>query len=144
MNIKKLLCLTLVACTILALCSCTEKVQKDTESSEDIPEVTETTAITTTSADKETTGEVPLVSYLEGNWVNENGVREPIDDKTVNGSPYTVKSIDKDANGNITATLLVDNSDVVYTVYRYKVGYAEYSYMEVLFTAKNITFKYSK
>jgi len=33
---------------------------------------------------------------------------------------------------------------VIYTVYRYKVGYAEYSYMEAVFTAKDIVFKFSK
>ena len=135
MIVKRLLCTAFLLCALINFCSCGLLVPVETEWYEELPPAT---------LPPETTAADPLVSYLAGEWVNDRGVKEPIDDKTVNGSPYTVKSISKDERGNITATLLVDNSDVVYTVYRYKVGYAEYCYMEALFTAKGITFKYSK
>ncbi len=135
MTKKKLLCALCTLCALLSLCSCSLFVPMETEWYEDLPPAT---------LPPDTSSDDPLISYLEGDWVNDRGVREPIDSKTVNGSPYTVKSIKKESNGNITATLIVDNSDVVYTVYRYKTGYAEYCYMEVLFTAKDIVFKYSK
>jgi len=83
-------------------------------------------------------------SHLYGDWVCTNGEHEPINESTINGTPYTVKDIKKDSYGNLTYTVTVNGSDVIYTVYRYKVGYAEYSYMEAVFTAKDIVFKFSK
>ncbi len=99
--------------------------------------------VSTTQA-PDTEADILPVEHLYGEWKTESGEREPIDKNTVNGSPYTVKSVSEDEYGNITATLTVDGSDVVYTVYRYKVGYSEYSYMEARFTAKDITFVFTK
>ena len=130
---KKILSLFALLTLLLALSSCL--VPMDTEPSDGFPSVT---------FPPDTSEDVPPITYLYGNWRTDAGVYEPIDERTVNGSPYTVKEIRRESNGDITATLVVDNSDVVYTVYRYKTGYAEYSYMEALFTAKNITFKFSK
>ena len=130
---KKILSLFALLTLLLALSSCL--VPMDTEQSDGFPSAT---------FPPDTSEDVPPITYLYGNWRTDAGVSEPIDERTVNGSPYTVKEIRRESNGDITATLVVDNSDVVYTVYRYKTGYAEYSYMEALFTAKNITFKFSK
>ena len=130
---KKILSLFALLTLLLALSSCL--VPMDTEPSDGFPSVT---------FPPDTSEDVPPITYLYGNWRTDAGVYEPIDERTVNGSPYTVKEIRRESNGDITATLVVDNSDVIYTVYRYKTGYAEYSYMEALFTAKNITFKFSK
>ena len=130
---KKILSLFALLTLLLALSSCL--VPMDTEPSDGFPSVT---------FPPDTSEDAPPITYLYGNWRTDEGVSEPIDERTVNGSPYTVKEIRRESNGDITATLVVDNSDVVYTVYRYKTGYAEYSYMEALFTAKNITFKFSK
>ncbi len=135
---KKLAAILIMSILILpVLCSCTAQKDTDTQWWED------TSALT--SAGSEDTAEPPsLISHLFGEWKNQHGIVEPIDEKTVAGSPYTVKSIKEDERANITATLTVDGSDVVYTVYRYKVGYAEYSYMEARFTAKDILFTYTK
>ena len=130
---RKLLSLLTGALLLLTLCSCL--VPMETDPTEDRPAAT---------LPPDTSEQLPPITYLYGNWRTAEGAYEPIDESTVNGSPYTVKEIKRESNGNIIATLTVDKSDVVYTVYRYKTGYAEYSYMEALFTAKGITFKFTK
>ena len=130
---KKILLILASMMLLLSLCSCI--VPLDTDAPDGTPSVT---------FPPDTSEDVPPITFLYGNWRTEAGVYEPIDETTVNGSPYTVKDIKRESNGDIVATLVVNNSDVVYTVYRYKTGYAEYSYMEALFTAKDITFKFSK
>ncbi len=82
--------------------------------------------------------------YLYGGWIAQNGETEPIDEHTVNGTPYTIKDIVKDERGDLTFTLSVGNSNVTYKVYRYKVGYAEYSYMEAILDSKDAVFKFHK
>ncbi|MEE1358052.1 MAG: hypothetical protein UHG68_10880 [Clostridia bacterium] len=133
---KIALLLTLALLSLSLLCSCTEhNNEKNTE---------DQNGSVSQDQNGSTEQETPITEYLYGNWINEHGESEPIDKETVNGSPYTVKSIAKDEYGNIKAVLTVDGSEVTYIVYRYYVGYAEYSYMEALFSAKDITFKYSK
>ncbi len=126
---KKLLSLLAALTLLLTLTSCL------------VPMETEPPSVT---FPPDTSESIPPINFLYGNWKTLSGASEPIDENTVNGSPYTVKEIKRENNGNITATLVVDKSDVVYTVYRYKTGYAEYSYMEALFTAKDTTIIFSK
>ena len=120
---------------MLCLCACSMGDSKETEWWEN-----------TGSADTSSEADAPqpLISHLWGEWKNEQGEREPIDEHTVGGSAYTTKSVTEDEYGNITAILTVNDSDVTYKIYRYKVGYAEYSYMEALVGAKGITIVYTK
>ncbi len=94
--------------------------------------------------DKVTGIEPELVSYLFGDWVSSYGDTEKIDENTINGSPYTLKAIREDSSYNITAIVEVNGSEVTYKIYRYYVGYAEYSYMEAVVETKDVVFKFSK
>lgn len=133
---KKILCLILLAIIVaVTLASCSDDSPISTD--------THTPNNTNVSETKDETFE-DFKSHLYGNWICTNGESEPIDESTINGTPYTVKEIKKDSYGNLTYTVTVNGSDVIYTVYRYKVGFAEYSYMEAVFTAKDIVFKFSK
>lgn len=132
---KKVLLFLFLTIAVLGLASCS--VQEPTDTGSDIitnAEVSDT---------KDETFE-DFKSHLYGDWVCTNGESEPIDKDTINGTPYTVKDIKKDSYGNLTYAVTVNGSEVIYTVYRYKVGFAEYSYMEAVFTAKDIVFKFSK
>lgn len=135
LKMKRFFSIISILSLILCLCACSAGEGKDTEWWEN-----------TGSADSSSETDAPSspISHLYGEWKNEQGDREPIDEHTVGGSAYTVKSVVEDEYGNITATLTVNSSEVVYKVYRYKVGYAEYSYMEALVGAKGITIVYTK
>ncbi len=132
---KKYIALVLLSLCLIFIYSC-----KNT-----VPDVT-APADTSPDATGESAGD-PFDEYkkhLYGDWISSGGEREPIDEKTVNGTPYTIKDITRDSKGNLIYTLTVGESEVVYTVYRYKTGYAEYSYMEANFGAKDVVFKFHK
>ncbi len=126
---KKFIALLFLVLCLLAFGSC----KKD--------DTTPTTSNTTQSTQN---SPEDYIVFLYGEWICTNGEREPIDENTVNGTPYILKDISRDERGDITYTLTVNNSDVLYKVYRYKEGYAEYSYMEADFTAKDAVFKFYK
>ena len=133
---KKYTALILLALCLVFICSCNNTAPDNITTQKDTaPDVT-----------VEGAGD-PFEEYrkhLYGNWINTDGDSEPIDEETVNGTPYTIKDITRDAKGNLIYTLTVGESDVIYTVYRYKTGYAEYSYMEANFGAKDVVFKFHK
>ncbi len=130
---KKRFFIAFIALLAVLLCSCKKAPPKDT-----------TLPSETNFSDSSSDTQNDVYDILYGEWINELGESEPIDENTVNGTPYTLKSAVKNERGDITYILTVNNSDVKYTVYRYKVGYAEYSYMEAVIGTKDAVFKFSK
>ena len=111
---KKLSTIILLISLILCICAC-NGTPKETQWWEQTHEQTETD---TAAPDSETTKPSPIAA-LFGAWKNEHGEPEPIDENSVGGSRYTIKEATQNAYGDITATLIINDSEVVYTVYRY-------------------------
>lgn len=132
---KKSLLIALIFTLILTVCAC-KKDPSDTEWYED-------TGAQSTTEDTSTSEPSPT-DHLMGEWKNEQGEREIIDGSTIGGAQYTIDSVNTNEYGDVTVRVCINNSHVTYTVYRYKVGYAEYSYMEALIEAKGITISYTK
>ena len=134
---KKVIIAVMLTVALFSVCSCASK--------------SETTAWWEDTFTSTNTNEVPAdtqapspVSHLYGEWKNSYGDREIIDAETIGGVRYSVKSVEESPYGDVTVTVSLNGSDVVYTVYRYKVGYAEYSYLEAYIAVKNVTVSYSR
>lgn len=85
-----------------------------------------------------------MLSYFFGEWTSEHGEKEIIDATGIAGSSYSVESLTQDGAYNITAVIRMSGGLYTYKLYRYYVGYAEYSYMEVSLPSKDVIIKYSK
>ena len=134
---KKVIIAVMLTVALLSVCSCAS--------------TSETTAWWEDTYTNTNTQQVPTdtqapspISHLYGEWKNSTGDREIIDADTIGGIRYSVKSVEENPYGDVTVTLSLNGSDVVYTVYKYKVGYAEYSYLEAYLAVKNITVSYSR
>ena len=85
-----------------------------------------------------------LLSLFYGEWTSESGEKELIDESGIGGSPYSVLNVTQDGAYNITALFSIGGASYTYKLYRYYVGYAEYSYMEVTLPSKDVMIKFSK
>lgn len=131
---KHFLIMITIFSLLLCVCSCKNNAS-DTQWWEDT---------TTQSTGEQDSAQSDPIQHLYGEWKNEQGEREIIDADTVGGSRYTVESVDVNEYGNVTVKVCIGSSHVTYTVFRYTVGYAEYSYMEALMETKGITIIYTK
>lgn len=131
---KRILLSIIILSLALCVCAC-KRSPSDTQWWEDTG---------TQSTDTEGSAQPSPIEHLYGEWENEQGEREIIDADTIGGSGYSVDSVTVNEYGDVTAKVSVSGSHVIYTVYRYKVGYAEYSYMQAHIEAKNVTINYTK
>ena len=135
---KKAIIAVMLIVAVLSVCSCASQSEttawwEDTYTNTD-----------TENAPQTTTAAPTPISRIYGEWKNSTGDREIIDADTIGGIRYSVKSVEENPYGDVTVTVSLNGSDVVYTVYRYKVGYAEYSYLEAYIAVKNLTVSYSR
>lgn len=113
------------------------------------PDASDSAAPSTTNL-PETEVPQPEISLLYGLWKQVGGTASTVigesEIQEEEGHsvtyPYTVKSTEKNENGDLICVIHANNSDYTYIVYRSAPGYDSYAYLEIL--TNKTTLKFSR